>query len=593
MEPRVTKRERKLHLSYETRHRIHCSSIYPVAGPNGSTVIIYGRDNGLRILWRGGRRRKTQSQAPPQAPPKDTTNSAHEGIDLEDDEDGDAQHAQGTPHEYEQEADEEDPDCPYANIITDVEVDLETDVLQLAIPLLPTQSPHRTAQMLKAHGVVAVACSNGSQRVLTFPLAPPEDEREYADLLRSTQVTFPGNGSICHALDAKIVATDVLTPGEESQASDFLLVAAVFDTLRIYQFSIFDELTALEQDASSRIVTLPHPATQVSFHPSSKATQMLITDLSGTVRLYEPYASASSALRPSSSGSGSLNAAPGGGLGKWTFALHTSFALDKSGVAKRKRFLDVKWVLSGKAVLVLLDDGEWGVWDVSGSSKTLGEFALRGYLGSSTAADTGAPVQSKTSTRLAPMTPNTRKAKAEVLFNGTPKIPGAAARGGISIATNHSRLGSSDESILMWYNSDIYSIPSLQTFWQRATNNTNSFGSLHSPGLAHITDINLINENITSISQFAAPTSANAFGQMNTQRDLLVSAERRFVILQSIRPPAPSRSLFQQAAAAPQQPALRDQIMLDSGEAGLGEINRMLDRMDPEVARPRRVGFAH
>ncbi|KAF2770929.1 hypothetical protein EJ03DRAFT_349956 [Teratosphaeria nubilosa] len=592
MEPRVAKRERKLQLSYETRHRIHCSSIYPIAGPNGSTVIIYGHDTGLRILWRGGRRRKTQLHAPPPAPPNGTTNNGHQVIDVEDNEDGDAQHSQETTHEYEQQEDEEDPDCPYANILADVEVDLETDVLQLAIPLLPTQSPLRTTQMLKAHGVVAVACSNGSQRVVTFPLAPPEDESEYADMLRSTQVTFPGNGSICHALAAKIVATDVLTPGEESQASDFLLVAAVFDTLRIYQFSMFDELTALEQDASSRIVTLTHPATQVLFHPSSKATQMLITDISGTVRLYEPYASASPARRPSSSGSGSLDAAPGEALGKWTFALHTSFALNKSGVTQRKRLLDAKWVLSGNAVLVLLDDGEWGVWDVSGSSKTFGEFALRGYLGSSAAADTGAPVQSKKSTRLAPMTPNTRKAKAEVLFSGTPKLPGAAARGGISVATSNSRLGSQDESILMWYNSDIYSIPSLQTFWQRATNNTNSFGSLHSPGLAHITDINLINENITSISQFAPPTSANAFGQMNTQRDLLVSAEHRFVILQSTRPPTPSRLLFQQAAA-PQQPASRDQIMLDSGEAGLGEINRMLDRMDPEVTRPRRVGFAH
>jgi hypothetical protein len=143
----------------------------------------------------------------------------------------------------------------------------------------------------------------------------------------------------------------------------------------------------------------------------------------------------------------------------------------------------------------------------------------------------------------------------------------------------------------MWYGNELYSITSMQTFWQRSTNNKGSFGSLYSPGISHITDIRLFHENITSVAHFSAQLSSAGIGQMNTQRDLLISAEHRFIILQALRPPTPSRQLFQQVA---DRPVSRDQHMLDAGNLDIDGMDRLLDNMAGGGNRsPRKVGFAH
>lgn len=147
-----------------------------------------------------------------------------------------------------------------------------------------------------------------------------------------------------------------------------------------------------------------------------------------------------------------------------------------------------------------------------------------------------------------------------------------------------------DESAILWYNAEVYSIPSLQAFWQRSTNGSGGLGSLYAPGLTHITDVNLGSEAITSISQFAPNTPSTTSGPMNTQRDLLVSAEYRFIILQALRPSTPAKSLFQQALT--ERPASRDQRMLDAGDLDIGGMDRMLDSMADGDTRLRKVGFA-
>jgi hypothetical protein len=244
--------------------------------------------------------------------------------------------------------------------------------------------------------------------------------------------------------------------------------------------------------------------------------------------------------------------------------------------------------------MVLLEDGEWGVWDIAGtaqSGKNVEDFVLRGFLGSS-APDSMDSKQKKESTKLAPMTPNTRKTKSENLFSGPSKsmAPGVASSGGISVTSTTNRSGTADESVTIWYNNDIHTIPSMYSFWQRSnTNSTGGFGSLYAPGLTHITDINLMNENITGISQFASNPTATSLGSMNKQRNLLVSAEHRFIVLQHLSPPTAKSGLFQQPAAPP---PLQDQRMLDAGELDLGGMDRMLDTMAGNDGRTRKVGFA-
>src|SRR5215469_11219659 len=41
--------------SYTLPHRVFAAKPYPVLSPNGSAIFIYGYENGIRIIWRGGR----------------------------------------------------------------------------------------------------------------------------------------------------------------------------------------------------------------------------------------------------------------------------------------------------------------------------------------------------------------------------------------------------------------------------------------------------------------------------------------------------------------------------------------------------------
>ncbi|KAK4556335.1 hypothetical protein LTR86_006479 [Recurvomyces mirabilis] len=591
MEARVTKRDKKVHLSYELRHRTHSAQLYPLCTPNDSTLIVCPYDRGIRLIWRGGRRRKEVKTQGPNGQQRQP-----EIIILDDDEEEQQARAQPDLDAFERTDEETDPDCPYPSMTQHVDVVLDSEVLHLAVPLLPTASI-RPSDALRKHAAIAVSCDDGSQRVLTFDLLPPsnDDKDDYANDIRDRQIHFPSAGAECTALAAKMV----LTQGHsDSHATSFLLVSTASDLLQIYRFAVFDSLTNLQQDAELQTAQLPHQAKSVQFHPSATSTQLLLTDHSGVVRVYDPFTTSDSANTATSAPI--EDEAQMGEQGKWITAFTSSFASQAGKPPRRKQVLAAQWIRSGRAILALLDDGEWGIWEVYGNipaGKSANDFVVRGYLGASTAAEpSSSGRQSKNAAKLAPMTPNTRKVKSENFFSGATKAPTMGqAKGGISVSTSSVRAGQTDESVVMWYNSDIYCIPSLQQFWQRSTSTSSNhnFGSLYAPGLTHITDVNLFNECITSISQFAANAANSGVGHMNTQRDLLIATEYRLSILQSLRPAdTPARQLFQPQGGLADAPAVLDQDMLDAGQLDVGGLDRMLDSMANGDARPRRVGFA-
>ena len=74
MNPIVTTNGKLTQLRYELSHRIHGAQIYPVKAPNGSTIILYGHETGVGVIWRGGRPLKAQVEAPtPKQPPRKPT----------------------------------------------------------------------------------------------------------------------------------------------------------------------------------------------------------------------------------------------------------------------------------------------------------------------------------------------------------------------------------------------------------------------------------------------------------------------------------------------------------------------------------------
>ena len=623
MEPRVTKREKKLHLryksiklstkfhsltrpnSYDLPSRIYCSRIYPIAAPNGSTVILYGHDRGLRVLWRGGRRPKEPSAAPTAPPNASGTGTGPEVITIDDSDDEPEQNEpKAVVDEYEAEEDEEDPDSPFPSIIYHADIDLGAEVLSMAVPSITSTAALQAPKLANTHAIVVLGCANAKVTLMSIPLAPSDAERQVHDKA-VFNIQLEGDGSISHDLAIKLMPKDderldrARSRSGRSDSADVdgrLLIASVATGLNVWNLRLTPSSIAHTRESVLPIVHSPLPGSAVSFHTSARLNRLLVADRAGAVRIYDPFEPSASSQRRSSQDSASGAPASNEEFGRWIVSYNTPFhsPKDNPALARRKKILDAEWVLGGRGILALLEDGEWGVWDLSGvtqADKSAENFTLRGFLSSSRTAEAAESAkQKKSGAKLAPMTPNTRKSKSETLFSGTPKAAGVAATGGISFATSSNRAGQVDESVIIWYHNDIYSITSMQSFWQRsAASSSGGFGSLYAPGLTHISDINPINENITSVSQFASKSSGSGLGEMKTQRDLLVSAEHRFVISQSLRQPDPHKDLFQQPTGRPDS---RDQRMLDAGDLDLGGMDRMLDSMAGD-GRTRKVGFAH
>lgn len=617
MEPRVTKRDRKLHLSYDLPHRIRCAQVYPIAAPNGSTLILYGHDRGLRVLWRGGRRIKQQAP-PPAAKPK--PKASQDVIVIDDSDDEPPPPPKAAPIEYEDEEDELDPDAPYAPIIQDMDAQLGSAVLHVAIPTVPSHSSQRPA-VVRDKALVVVYTVDGKVSVMSIPLAPPPPSkaRDLASKLLKGRVQLSAGKSLVRGLAVKVhtrFPDDIQSTGSRD-TENTLLVAAVSDALRTWQLPIKRD-TIRGEPTLPQHLPLPAPASSVSFHPSSGSGQILLADTQGTARLYDMTAPKDPSLRPGSSDSASLKPNE---LGRWIMAFHTPYTQTQpSAMPARKKLLDAKYLLQGRAIIALLEDGEWGIWDPAsqGNNKTPEAFTISGYLSNSSSPESSAQTSTttrKAASKLAPMTPNTRKSKSENFFTGPSKPAGAVSHGGISVLSTENANGSVDESAFIHFNSAIYAIANTHTFIQRATSASNS-GSLFPtpPSLTRIPDLNLFSENITSLCPLTNSQDRQSQGQNqrhsvfslgaqassnNTPPDFLLAAEHRFVISQSTRPPVPSKGLFEEGsvvAAGDGAERERDQRMLDAGALDLGGMDRMLDSMAAAGAGAgggkRKVGFA-
>jgi len=102
-------------IRYELPHRVHKAVIYPIKAPTGSTVILYGHETGVGVVWRGGRPLK-KNAPPPKEPAKPanvngTSNDAIMIIDSDDEEPAKAAPQQPQEAEFEDEDEELDPDC--------------------------------------------------------------------------------------------------------------------------------------------------------------------------------------------------------------------------------------------------------------------------------------------------------------------------------------------------------------------------------------------------------------------------------------------------------------------------------------------------
>ncbi|KAI4731753.1 hypothetical protein E4T49_00455 [Aureobasidium sp. EXF-10728] len=634
--PRVSRHGKRMHLSYDCPHRLNVTKIYPIQTPRGADIIISGHDDGLHILWRGGRplsprsrtvteRVKDLSGARTQHTEWNQPISIHRSPVTDDIPD------QDKPR-YDAEDEELDEDEPYPSFTQELKLSFDSPVLHLALPNIPQATPSlqskvRVPLIVKQRIVLAVACADASLRLITLPLTPPSASAKRNGRLGAQICDLsPSAPSSAMAKDVALTWTSSSTlsvtddqmhlddphPTTNDEKLDLLVASSTsshLETLTFYRIPIsFNDLTGGKIPttvAPFHAVPLSSPSQCLRFstaqYPSRHHSRLLVADTKGTLKVYDPLTPRG---RPSSHASTDDTSVE---TGAWISAFNTAFQMPKGatsnypGLAQRRKIVDVAWVSGAKAALILLDRGEWGVWDIDAvTQKKMNTFATQGFIGSPDAAP-ASELKSRSTQGLAPSTPNTRQQRQESLFGASkPAAPATTtARGGVCAVATSGSHGSLDDSVVLWYGSEAYHIPSLAALWQRSLNSSGKdIGSLYGPGLSHIEGLDLSGEILNGVTQFAAQSTAINLGPMS-QRDFAVTGEYRLVIIQSMRPQTPSRSLFAQATAGVSNgPSIFDQQLLERGELDLGGMDRLLDTMGSRnngfapVAAKKRVGFA-
>ena len=594
-------------------------------------------------------------------------------IDLDDDEPAPAKLVPKSA-EFEDEDEEITPSQPYLKILRSIDISLGTGARHLAIPQIPSHAsqapPGAYPPIYSTHVVVAVACDDCSVRLVSLPLTPPAPDLKdpaswgvhitkvgptsHQDLLSSITITHtnppvdsddevdkskPRSRSRSRSGNMAATAADsksgqvwcVLIASTSPTAGGLLLVHQLPLTSDHALATLPESHSLLQRQhfrsplSASRIYFNPSP------YPAERHSNILITfPDSGCVKVFQALPDSSSAYSRGRRGSAatmdsttsSSRSLPVSATrpGKLLLTLYTGFVESSESVppARRKRILDAAWVLGGRAVLVLLEDGEWGVWDIEGAGppSTLNQNLFRGqdnvcgiqggawtrfsFKGFVTSLADEAPrlqqaeAKDVKSGRLAPMTPHTRKVRSDGLFHGSASgtlsaaTPSRFTQGCISVTENWTANPSStatpmNESILLSLGNTNLSIPSLLSLWRAESNGK---GSLDSSGILRpspFTALQLGGEQQRSIAALPQPsnTSLSApFGpRSGRSTDVLISTDNRLIMLVSpISEPLVSTPVSQGTGLVSAN-ADTDQLLLSQGDLDIDGMDRILDSM--------------
>ena len=559
------------------------------------------------------------------------------------DDDGNANIEGRVDEEFEQE-EEFDASRPYADIIQRLELPIGSTVLHLAFPSLPQlEKPERYAlapSLLQRKLVVALGCADNSVRLLTLPLSPPSpslvsSKRLFDDPSRCTagrgtwgeelvtisgaHQSLPRGVSIAFASrtitrDDDEVSDDSMDDEEWKKGYDILLASHSADLsglVLIHRIPIAQNgasvETALSKIALWRSRPLASPASAIDLYvsPSSASAQsprLLVAESKGPIKLFD----CCSSNIPDQ--------------GCWTLTLYPPLSPTRS--SRIRAVVDARWVLGGKAITVLTSEGDWGIWDISlrgnarmipGSNPT--PFAISGRVGSSIKSNAGAKASAPSiepKSQLAPMTPGTRKARQETLFGGQDNT--TSNRGGISIKyiRNSPLSGEGDESMTIWHDTNVFTIPSLRAHWQMKFVKGGGGGYFNSAAAGQIRNlpsVDLGGELRVAVSTF--PNDDSFSTQTSKQLEVLVAGERSLTILAPPPPagdetmttslaPVQASTRVQQQPRESIQPHVSDQMLLDHGELDVQGLDRIMMDMDgaapvgiwsPTPTEKRRIGF--
>ena len=573
-------------------HRVHTSKAYPLKSPNGSTIIVYGHEQGLSLLWRGGLRFKVQPEnGQENSTPNGTSQKEVMVIDSDDNEPAEFEESHQEDPVFDEEQQELDSTHPYETILQSLDLPLGVEVLCLSFPHLPAdllQSDFEPLpRILSQSLILSIACSDCSIRVLTIPLMPPTPQHKAniegknlpsalstGKSLFGEQMVILSGGSTHQSIPkgisisltsgtsneanhdetrgdkysdgktdaqfhgpSRVFRTRSLDLKEKDRVWEVLVVshsADVSGLLLLHRIPLARDAAGISADLHIpwQVQYLASPAVSVEFssalYPASQHSRILVAEARGVVRVLDCLPWSKTAH------------------GSWLVSLYTGFYDPPEDLPRRKSILCAKWVFEGKAILVLQTDGKWGVWDLelTGPKSTnvlnhphgtlggaLATYAIDGWVGDSLfsrSALKGSSMKAEGRSKLAPMTPSTRKMRQEALFTGPITQPEGPARGGLFVLPikDVSNSRPDDESVLLWHRSNILIIPSLFTYWQnKARGSGNLFGSGTKGEPKTINHFEIGGELCNEIGLFPS-SQPNA-----SQAVMLITGEHRLILL--------------------------------------------------------------
>ncbi|MCJ1251229.1 hypothetical protein MMC30_008460 [Trapelia coarctata] len=646
MKPQVQPIDGLLQLRYKLPYCIHKALVYPLLSPNGSTIIVCGHDQGVLVIWRGGRPFKPVPKAK-SAKPRLNGNSYDNETPMDVDE------AEPQPPDqpvFEDEEEELDPKRPYHPIIQDVNLPTGAAVLKIAFPQLPQLLQHDmelTPGVLQQNLVVALGCADSTVRILTLPLVPPSPESKARQELRNNpsagdaghgnwgeqSVTLPsasGQRSLPTDISIAFMPHSMLPSSEDMMEDDEgdelpnanavedgvddgwdVLVAYCGSDqptdFTVHRIPLSADGLHIEADSTVRGALwktgpTPNPVVAVDLYvptnsDSEQDPYLLLAEANGAMRIFECSASSETSNC------------------QLIRSFHPGFETVSDGISRPRRVLDAKFVLGGQAVVVLTADGEWGVWNISiqklgkldqiekGLSINGGiptKFNLSGWIGgassvSNTVKSSSGKLDSRS--KLAPMTPGTRKVRQEALFTGAGTGPSRSEFGGIFVRSCGKYVSgrNADDTVVFWHGDKTVMIPSLSTHWQNKIKGSGSLFGDANGQVRVLTGADLGGELRSPVSIFPSLQQTSGTGRLSKQPDILITGDRSILIL--------SPPLYEEPKDLRQYgpTVLADQQLLTQGDLDVGSIDRILDSMangthrngnhTGGTAAKRRVGF--
>ena len=695
--------------SYHLPHLVHTAKTYPLPSPNGSTLIVYGHTNGIRVIWSGGRHLTGRShQKPPQKP---QTNGIDKDVVMildSDEEEPQANAESSTPDEpeFDYDGDEFDPSDPSASIVQYLDLILGTAVYHMSFPPYPSNLsflPSTLPPIASEQIIIVAACGDCKTRVITLPSTPPSAEKKrveatrikdraviggagiwgehimilnqghgYREIATHTAVTLipkdtttlddasqdkdQGDGHLRRTSDGKpSQSSDEIAPPNSNQGWNLLIASVtsgVTATLLVYCVSVESVLSSsrggfqpsMGQLNPIQTQHLPSPLSKIYFNPSLNSTnrqsRLLLIDSRGCVRIYNCRTGASDAPPPSPTSQASGAGGTRSDGGAWSLTLYPGFTSSgqqtsrgsalNAGLTRRKHVVDAKWVLGGKSVIVLLSDGEWGVWDIEGAgpmAEKLGKMVkgfvpkgirggatthwnLQGHLSSPTSASPTteeAPRQSGIRSAFLLRTPRTRKVQEQSLFEGPTTEQPSNARGSITVqpANAHASQKDSHERVVFWLGDQIVVMPDLWSYWENqvARKVNGGLGNLLDPTtqsrLVRLERVVNPGEIISDMDIFpmrsrieSGNDTPNSSSTRNWRPNILLAKNHQLVVLVSPQPEAAT-----EVTGRKRLESFQPRLLTGSEDLGLEEIDRSLAIIDsrrrPENGRARKkVAFA-